>query len=59
MFPSYAVPQGHISIVSPLDREGNSLLVILLEAADDGTDPGPRTGYASVCVTIALSAGRS
>lgn len=37
-----------IRLVSALDREENSLLVVQLEAVDDGTDPGPQTGYASV-----------
>ena len=37
-----------ISVKSKLDREENDLLVIQLQAMDDGTDPGPQTGYASV-----------
>lgn len=40
--------QGLIHLTSSLDRETNDLLVIQLEAVDDGTDPGPQTGYASV-----------
>ena len=43
--------QGVIRLVSSLDRESNDLLVIQLEAIDDGTDPGPQTGYASVSCT--------
>ena len=36
--------------MSSLDRETNDLLVIQLEAVDDGTDhdPMPQTGFASV-----------
>ena len=44
----YLLSQGVIRVVSGLDREENDLLVIQLQAVDDGTDPGPQTGYASV-----------
>ena len=37
--------------MASLDREENNLLVVQLEAVDDGTDPGPQTGYASVSST--------
>ena len=42
--------QGVIHLMSSLDRETNDLLVIQLEAVDDGTDhdPMPQTGFASV-----------
>ena len=32
----------------PLNREFNNLLVVSLEATDNGVDPGPQTGYATV-----------
>ena len=35
-------------MISGLDREVNDFLVVQLQAVDDGTNPGPQTGYASV-----------
>ena len=40
--------QGVIRVIVGLDREVNDFLVVQLQAVDDGTDPGPQTGHASV-----------
>ena len=35
-------------MIAGLDREVNDFLAVQLQAVDDGTDPGPQTGHASV-----------
>ncbi|CAI7993581.1 Protocadherin Fat 4 [Geodia barretti] len=43
---------GVIRVIAGLDREVNDFLVVQLQAVDDGTDPGPQTGHASVTINV-------